>query len=98
MAKEKLEFITLEEFEQELMQDPEFVEYRKAKQLQQQLLDELKQARLAQKLSQNDIALRTGMKMQNISRLERGVVTPTIDTLSRYAMALGGSIHFQPAG
>lgn len=95
MAKETLTYLSLEEFETELMQDPKFVEYRKAKQMEQTMLAQLKQARLKQKLSQSEIASRTGIKTQNISRLERGMVSPTFDTLARYAIALGATFKLE---
>ncbi|TNH09111.1 helix-turn-helix domain-containing protein [Testudinibacter sp. TR-2022] len=96
MSDEKLEFTTLDEFKNELLSsDPSFAERHQARQIQRQMLNELKQARLAQKLSQSDIAKRSGIKMQNISRLERGLVSPTIETLIRYAIAVGGSFCLQ---
>ncbi|WP_439256687.1 helix-turn-helix domain-containing protein [Lonepinella sp. BR2271] len=91
---ENLEFVTLEELRHKLMQDPEFVAEYKRLEEQEQLMASLKAQREAQNLTQKDIAEKTGMKMQNVSRLERGLVHPTLDTLSRYANALGGRIEF----
>ncbi|WP_439257196.1 MULTISPECIES: helix-turn-helix domain-containing protein [unclassified Lonepinella] len=96
MQTETYEFVTLAELEQELMQDPEFVELRQARDVQKKMIEELRQYRLNQHLSQGEIAKRTGIKAQNISRLERGLVRPTLETITRYAQALGGSIVFQP--
>ncbi|MDH2927898.1 helix-turn-helix domain-containing protein [Lonepinella koalarum] len=97
MQNETYEFVTLAELEQELMQDPEFVELRKVREVQQKMINELKQYRLTKHLSQSEIAKRTGMKVQNISRLERGLVRPSFETVTRYAQALGGEIMFQPS-
>ncbi|WP_439259392.1 helix-turn-helix domain-containing protein [Lonepinella sp. BR2930] len=96
MQNETYEFVTLADFEKELMQDPEFAELRQAREVQQKMIAELRQYRLTQNLSQGEIAKRTGIKAQNISRLERGLVRPTLETITRYAHALGGSIVFQP--
>lgn len=97
MENENLEFVSLEEFKQELLeQDPSFAERLKVHKLQQAMIQQLKQDRIAQKLSQQEIAQRTGIKTQNISRIERGLVIPKADTLIRYAQALGGSFQYIP--
>ena len=50
----------------------------------------LKQERIAQGLSLADMQERTGMSRSAISRLENDeTANPTIETLSRYAAALG---------
>jgi len=59
----------------------------------QVLLHQLKKEREAAGLSLADVAERTGMDRAAISRLENGhQLNPTIDTLARYAAALGKSI------
>lgn len=98
MKTEKLEFTTLDEFKQDLLnQDPTFADRLAVHKLQQAMIKQLKQDRLAQNLSQRDIAERTGIKVQNISRLERGLVAPKADTLLRYAQALGGHFQYMPS-
>ena len=49
----------------------------------------------AESLTQEDIAKRTGLKKQNISRFENGTASPTLNTVSRYAVALGGTFEFK---
>jgi predicted transcriptional regulator len=59
----------------------------------QVLLHRLKQEREAAGLSLADVAERTGMDRAAISRLENGHQSnPTIDTIARYATALGKRI------
>jgi predicted transcriptional regulator len=59
----------------------------------QALLHRLKQEREAAGLSLADVAERTGMDRAAISRLENGHQSnPTVDTLARYAAALGKQI------
>ena len=59
-----------------------------------QLLHELKQARLAAGLTLADVAKRTGMDQATLSRLETGrQPNPTIDTLWRYARAVGRELQ-----
>jgi DNA-binding XRE family transcriptional regulator len=53
----------------------------------------LKQARMDQGISLNELAERTGIDKGALSRLENGVLdNPTITTLSRYASAIGKEI------
>ena len=59
------------------------------------MLAELKRHRQRQGLSLADVAERSGMDRSAVSRLENGVyVNPTVDTLYRYAEALGVEIGF----
>lgn len=59
------------------------------------MLATLKRHRERQGLSLADVAERSGMDRAAISRLENGVyVNPTVDTLYRYAQAIGADIGF----
>jgi predicted transcriptional regulator len=59
------------------------------------MLATLKKHRESQGLSLTDVAKRCGMDRAAISRLENGVyVNPTVDTLYRYAQAIGADIGF----
>jgi DNA-binding XRE family transcriptional regulator len=59
------------------------------------MLVTLKRHRDRQGLSLADVAQRCGMDRAAISRLENGVyVNPTVDTLYRYAQAVGADIGF----
>jgi predicted transcriptional regulator len=59
------------------------------------MLAALKKRREGQGLSLTDVANRSGMDRAAISRLENGVyVNPTVDTLYRYAEAIGADIGF----
>ena len=59
-----------------------------------QLLHVLRQAHESANLSLADVAERTGMDKAALSRLETGQGNPTIDTLARYAAALGKRVVF----
>ena len=52
-------------------------------------------ARAELNLTQEELALRTGTKKSNISRLESGNYNPSIDFLSKIAKGLGKEIHFE---
>ncbi len=48
----------------------------------------LKQERLRKKLSMNALAQRSGLSQQMVSYVERGLRTPTLDTIFRMSLAL----------
>jgi len=59
------------------------------------MLAELKKHRQRRGLTLADVAERSGMDRSAVSRLENGVyVNPTVDTLHRYAEAVGAEIGF----
>ena len=59
------------------------------------MLATLRKHRQRQHLSLADVASRSGMDRAAVSRLENGVyVNPTVDTLYRYAEAIGADIGF----
>jgi predicted transcriptional regulator len=59
------------------------------------MLGTLKKHRERQGLSLADVADRSGMDRAAVSRLENGVyLNPTVDTLYRYAQAVGADIGF----
>ncbi|WP_267963751.1 helix-turn-helix domain-containing protein [Testudinibacter sp. TR-2022] len=91
----ELELVSLADIKKTLMKDPEFAAEYDALEERRKLVAMLKAARLELRLTQSDIAEKSGINVKNISRLERGIVSPTLTTLSRYAHALGGSLTFQ---
>ncbi|ATM95911.1 putative DNA-binding phage-like protein [Yersinia frederiksenii] len=64
-------------------------------QIRQAMMTELKAARQQCHLTQEEVAQRAGLKKQNISRMEKGIISPNLTTLSRYAAALGGTFVFK---
>ncbi|CNI25859.1 putative DNA-binding phage-like protein [Yersinia massiliensis] len=64
-------------------------------QIRQAMMTELKTARQQCNLTQEEVAQRAGLKKQNISRMEKGIISPNLTTLSRYAAALGGTFVFK---
>jgi transcriptional regulator with XRE-family HTH domain len=53
----------------------------------------LKELREAKKLSQGDIEKRTGLLRCYTSRVENGHTVPTVETLEKYARALGIPVY-----
>lgn len=56
------------------------------------LLDARKNARL----TQEELAKRIGAEKGYISKIERGLITPTVSTLYRIAAAMGLSVELRP--
>lgn len=85
--------ISFEETKTELLKDPAFMaEYEKAKtelEAEFALLESLKQARNKSKLTQAQIAELMGTKQSAVARLEAGVFNAKLDTIMRYARAVG---------
>jgi DNA-binding XRE family transcriptional regulator len=58
------------------------------------IANEIIERRKALGLTQNDLALASGVAQPEISRIENGVNNPTLDTLIRLARALGSRVRF----
>ena len=52
-------------------------------------------ARIDQKLSQKELAERTGIRQSNISRIENGNCSPTVATLQQIATGLGKTLYIE---
>lgn len=67
---------------------PAAVRDLRAKELKYAFLKALMTARRAQHLTQEQLAVQSGIAQTEISRIERGRKSPTLDTYSRLAAAL----------
>ena len=59
-----------------------------------ELVEQLKAARKAQDITQEDLAARVGTKKSNISRFESGRYNPSLDFVIKIAGSLGKQIQF----
>ena len=73
----------------EKLQDPEFAAEFEALQPEYEAIRAVIAARLACNMTQKELAEKTGIRQSNISRIENGSASPTIDTLARIAAGLG---------
>ncbi|MGM4982565.1 helix-turn-helix domain-containing protein [Rhizobium sp. 11_C7_N12_5] len=81
------------ELKKKLMNNPEFrQEYEKAD-AEFQLVEALIGARTKANLSQAELARRIGTTQSAIARLEGGGVSPSLNTLRRYAEATGSKLE-----
>jgi len=85
---------TFKEMRERLLSDPEArAEYDRLNREEFALLDEMLAARNAAGLTQAQVAERMGTKAPAVTRLERSLASgqhsPSLDTLRKYAAALG---------
>lgn len=59
-----------------------------------ELVEQLKAARKAMDMTQEDLAARVGTKKSNISRFESGRYNPSLDFVIKIAGSLGKQIQF----
>lgn len=67
------------------------IEYEKLE-VEYTLARELVKARLAKKLTQEELADKIGVKQEYIARLESGSANPTLSTINRVSKVLGKRI------
>ena len=81
-------FTTYDEFLAESLLDPEFKKEYDALEAEYALIDSLISARLSKKMTQSELAEKTGLKQAAIARLEGGDSNPTFATLTKIAKVL----------
>lgn len=83
------------EIREQLMKDEEFkAEYEKLKP-RFDLSFQIIEARTAQNITQEELALRVGTQKSYISRLESGTYNPSLDFMTKVAKCLGKEIHVE---
>ena len=78
----------------EQMKNPTFKKEWDKSEMEYQLMMVLK-ARSEQKLTQSELAQRTGIRQSNISRIEKGQAMPSIATLCKIAHGLGKKLEIK---
>ena len=71
------------------MEDPAFAAEYEAQRPEYEAIRAVIAARRACNMTQKELAEKTGIRQSNISRIENGSASPTIDTLARIAAGLG---------
>ena len=71
------------------MEDPAFAAEYEAQRPEYEAIRAVIAARLACNMTQKELDEKTGIRQSNISRIENGSASPTIDTLARIAAGLG---------
>ena len=81
--------------EKELLQDPRVKDEIKKLEPDYQLARQLIKARLAKKLTQDELAQKAGVKQEYIARLESGTANPTVESLNRVARVLNKELSLK---
>ena len=87
--------ITLDDMKKDLMKNPEFVKEYEAIQPEMDIIRAMIDARMAQHLTQKELAERTGINQADISKLENGTRNPTINLLKRLAEGMDMTLRLE---
>ena len=81
--------MTLKEYKTKRMQNPDFEKAYDEVQPEMNVIRAMIDARIAQNMTQKELAERTGIAQTEISRLENGTRNPSIKLLQRLADGMG---------
>ena len=77
------------------LEDPEFAAEYEAQRPEYEAIRAVIAARLESHMTQKELAEKTGILQSNISRIESGACSPTIETLARIAAGLGKQLKVE---
>lgn len=84
-----------QKFKEELLKDPEVRAEYEALKPEMEVIRALVGARIEQNLTQKQLAERSGIRQSNISRIENGTCSPTVETLQQLANGMGKKLHIE---
>ena len=84
-----------EQVRAELLSNPEAAAEYEALRPRYELISQIIEARIAQGITQAQLAERTGLRQSNISRLEGGNCNPSLELMNRVARGLGMELHIE---
>ncbi len=85
----------LQEYLREQLNDPEFRREYEALEPEYEAIRAIIGARIEANMTQKELAEKTGIRQSNISRIENGTCSPTIDTLARLAAGMGKKLKIE---
>ena len=85
----------LDKYLQKRMKNPEFAAAYEAMQPEIETMCAIISARNGRNMTQADLAKATGIRQSNLSRIENGACSPTIETLARIAAGLGKRLKIE---
>lgn len=83
------------EYLKKQMDDPGFKDEYEAMRPEYEAIRAVIAARLESNMTQAELAEKTGIRQSNISRIESGTSSPTVDTLARIAAGLGKKLKIE---
>lgn len=84
-----------QDIKKKYMQDPDFRQEYEALQPEMDVIRALVDARIKQNLTQAQLAERAGIRQSNISRIENGNCSPTVETLQQLAKGMGKKLRIE---
>ena len=84
-----------QEYKNEQLSDSEFAVEYEAMRLKYEVIRAVIDARLACNMTQKELAEKTGIQQSNLSRIESGASSPTVDMLARIAAVLGKKLKIE---
>ena len=85
----------LRKYLNEQMDNPEFAAEYETMRPEYEAIRAVIAARLECNMTQKELAEKTGIRQSNISRIESGASSPTVDTLARIAAGLGKKLKIE---
>jgi len=79
----------LQKYINKQLQNEEFRKEYEDSRAEYEILHSLIEARISQNITQKELAERSGIRQSNISRIENGTASPTVNTLQALAKGLG---------
>lgn len=83
------------EFLSQQLENPDFAAEYESMRPEYEAVRAVIAARLENHMTQKELAEKTGIRQSNISRIESGAASPTIDTLSRIAAGMGKRLKIE---
>ncbi len=85
----------LQNFLNKQLENPEFKAAYEEMRPEYEAISAIIEARIETGMTQKELAEKTGIRQSNISRIESGACSPTVDTLSRIAAGLGKTLKIE---
>ncbi len=85
----------IDELLEEELKDPEFAQAWEETEIEYQIKKMLIQARIDSRMTQKELAEKSGIRQSNISRIEKGMCMPTIPTLCEIAKSYGKKLKIE---
>ena len=77
------------------LENPEFAAQWERQRPEREYIKAIIAARMEQNLTQKELAVKTGIRQSNISRIEKGNCSPTVATLQQIANGVGKTLHIE---
>ena len=77
------------------MENSEFKELYEKNEGEYQIAREIIKARIEMRMTQKELSEKTGIRQSNISRIENGNCSPTVETLEKIAQGLGKKLEIR---